>query len=81
MAQILVRNVEEKVKRRIQLRARQHGWSMEEELRAILRSAAHEDEARSGGLGTEIAHAFADADFEVEISELRGYTIKPPSFK
>lgn len=81
MAQILVRNVEEKVKRRIQLRARQHGWSMEEELRAILRSVAQEDEVASDGLGTEIARAFADADFKVEIPELRGYGMKPPSFK
>ena len=39
MAQLVVRNIENAVKTRLQLRARRHGHSMEEEAREILRSA------------------------------------------
>ena len=44
MAQILVRNIEQDVKTRLQRRAQRHGRSMEEEVREILRNAAHEPE-------------------------------------
>ena len=55
MAQLVVRNLEDGVKARLQRRARRNGRSMEEEVRDILRNAAHEPEKPSGGLGTEIA--------------------------
>ena len=42
MAQILVRNIEQSVKTRLQLRAKRHARSMEEEVREILRNAVHE---------------------------------------
>ena len=53
---------------------------MEEEVRDILRNAAHEAEKPSGGLGSEIAALFAGKGLTSEIPELRGYTIKPPTF-
>jgi plasmid stability protein len=80
MAQIVVRKLEEGVKSRLQRRARRNGRSMEEEVRDILRSAANEPEKASGGLGTEIAALFAGKGLTCDISELRGYTIKPPTF-
>src|SRR5438876_1020236 len=40
MGQILVRNLEDSVKRKLQRRAARHGRSMEEEVRDILRAAA-----------------------------------------
>jgi plasmid stability protein len=81
MAQLVVRNIENGVKDRLQRRARRHGHSMEEEVRDILRSAVKEAELPSGGLGTEISSLFAESGLNSDIPELRGYQIKPPSFK
>jgi plasmid stability protein len=81
MAQLVVRNIENGVKARLQRRARRHGHSMEEEVRDILRSAVKEAELPSGGLGTEISSLFAESGLNSDIPELRGYQIKPPSFK
>ena len=59
MAQLVVRNIENNVKARLQRRARRNGRSMEEEVRDILRAAVHKDEEKSEfGLGTEIAALF-----------------------
>ncbi len=55
MAQLVVRNIEAEVKSRLQLRAKRHRRSLEEEIRNILRNAAREEGAPHGGLGTEIA--------------------------
>jgi plasmid stability protein len=81
MAQFVVRNLESGVKTRLQRRARRHGHSMEEEVREILRSAVHEDEARSGGLGTEIAGLFRKTGLKAGIPELRGHAITPADFE
>ena len=81
MAQFVVRNLEGGVKTKLQRRARRHGRSMEEEVREILRSAVHEDEAPSGGLGTEIAALFTKAGLKAEIPELRGHAIRPADFE
>ena len=80
MAQLVVRNLEEEVKARLQSRAKRHGCSLEELVRDILRDAA-KDERPTGGLGSEIAARFRDVGFEEgEIVELRGYTIEPATF-
>ncbi len=80
MAQIVVRKIEEGVKTRLQRRARRNGRSMEEEVREILRSAVHEPKKPEIGLGTEIASLFAGKGLTRDIPELRGYTLKPPTF-
>jgi plasmid stability protein len=81
LAQFVVRNLENAVKNRLQRRAKRHGRSMEEEVREILRNAANQEEAPSGGLGTELAALFAKTGLTTEIAELRGHNIKPPSFE
>jgi plasmid stability protein len=82
MAQLLVRNLENAVKTRLQRRARRNGRSMEEEVRVILRAAVHKDEnTPTGGLGTEISKIFAKRGLDRPIQELRGYTIEPPTFE
>ena len=80
MAQLVVRNLEDPVKLRLQRRARRNGRSMEEEVRDILRNAVNEPDVPAGGLGTEISALFAKAGLESDISELRGHEIKPASF-
>jgi plasmid stability protein len=80
MAQLVVRNLEDSVKTRLQRRARRHGRSMEAEVRDILRAAAHEPEKPSGGLGTEIANLFRGKGYDFEVAELRGYPVRPATF-
>jgi len=51
MAQIVVRNIEEDVKKQLKQPAAQHGWSMEEEVRQILRNAIRIAEPQAVKLG------------------------------
>ena len=81
MAQLVVRNLENTVKTRLQRRARRHGRSMEEEAREILRNAVQKDEGASGGLGSEIAALFAKIGIDSGIRELRGHHVVPASFE
>jgi antitoxin FitA len=81
MAQILVRNIENGVKTRLQRRARRNGRSMEEEVRDILRSAINKEEnTPAGGLGTKIAKLFPKSGPDFKIEELH-FEIKPPIFE
>ena len=81
MAQLVVRNIENGVKARIQRRAKRNGRSMEEEVREILRAAVHREETTpAGGLGTEISKIFAKHGLDSPIPELR-FEIKPPTFE
>jgi antitoxin FitA len=77
MAQFVVRNLEDEVKAALQRRARAHGWSMEEEVRRILRRAILEPEATPGGLGSRMAARFADVGLDQPLPELRGQDIEP----
>ncbi len=79
MAQLVVREIENGVKERLQRRARRNGRSMEEEARDILRNAVRED-LPAGGLGAEISGLFAKAGIDFDIPELRGHEIKPARF-
>jgi antitoxin FitA len=78
MAQILVRDIEDDIKERLQRRAARHGHSMEAEIRDILRDVVKEDISPAGGLGTEIATLFKGIGLQEgeEIPELRGYSVK-----
>jgi antitoxin FitA len=84
MAQILVRNLEDRLKGRLQRRAKRHGRSMEEEAREILRNALHEEEIPKRRLGSEIAALFSGQGIGLEkgeeIPELRGYPVRPATF-
>lgn len=78
MAQIVVRNIENELKERLQGRAAQHGRSMEAEVRDILRDAVNHDQKPKGGLGTDAARLFAGIGLKPseEICELRGFGLK-----
>ena len=82
MAQLVVRNLEDEVKRKLQRRARRHGRSMEEEVRDILRNAADKEEAAaSGNLGSKISALFHGLGWDKDIPELRGHPVRPISFE
>lgn len=59
MASITIRNLDETLKRRLRVRAAEHGRSMEEEVRDILRAAVGGAEP-VGDLGTRIHRRFAE---------------------
>jgi len=80
MAQLVVRNLEQAVKVRLQRRAKRNGRSMEEEVREILRNAANAVEKPSPGLGTQIAALFKGKGYDFEVKELRGYPVIPAKF-
>lgn len=81
MAQLVVRNLEESVKQRLQRRAARHARSMEEEVRDILRSAVSAEEAPLPPLGSRIKARFSRAGLDTEIAELRGQKARAVSFK
>jgi antitoxin FitA len=80
MGQILVRKIDDTLKRKLQRRAERHGHSMEEEVRDILRNAVKEEGKSEKGLGTRIAERFKGIGLTEPIQELRGFTIKPLKF-
>ena len=67
MAQLIVRNLDDDVKERLQQRARRHGRSTEEEVRSILRQAVLADERSDVPLGTRLAGRFAGAGLTAEL--------------
>ena len=83
MAQILVRNLENEVKTRLQRRAKRNGRSMEEEVREILRDAAKNERNQRKGLGTEIAELFRGIGLKPgeEIEELHDIKLQIPDFE
>ena len=85
MAQILVRNVEDPLKARLQRSAKRHGRSMEAEAREILRNALREEESPKRGLGSEIVALFSGQGIGLEegeeILEIRGMRMEIPDFE
>lgn len=80
MAQILVRQIDDDVKERLQQRARRHGRSTEEEVREILRNAVRAERGEPAALGSRIAARFADVGLDDDIPELRGEPVRPAVF-
>lgn len=81
MAQLVVRNLEEVVKVRLQRRANRHGQSMEEEVRDILRNAVRVEESAPAPLGSRLRDRFAGIGLDEDIAELRGQKARAAAFK
>ena len=80
MATITVRNLEEDLKRRLRVRAAEHGKSMEEEVRDILRSALEQEPARGKDIVSIIrAHVEPLGGVELELPP-REPIREPPRF-
>lgn len=77
MAQLLVRQLDDDVKAKLQRRARRHGRSTEEEVREILGNAVKDEGAPRRALGSRLAARFAGIGLRQEIPELRGQTAQP----
>lgn len=77
MAQIVVRNLEDEVKEKLQRRARLHGRSIEEEVRDILRSAVRDETRPPEPLCKRLRRLFSEIGLEEDIPELRGQAARP----
>jgi len=83
MAQILVRNLDDRLKTRLQRRAKRNGRSMEAEAREILSDALKLDQkAPAVGFGTASVALFSGSGVYLDepIREWRGNPLKPISF-
>jgi plasmid stability protein len=82
MAQLIVRNLDDEVKQRLVERARRHGHSMEQEVRAILRDAVADGmkAAPDVGLGTRLAAHFAEHRLDFELPEFGAEEAQPARF-
>ena len=81
MAQLLVRNLDDDVKAKLQERARRHGRSTAEEVREILRNSVRDDAPKEEPLGTRLRALFKDVALEEPIPEWRGYPVRPAEFE
>jgi plasmid stability protein len=83
MAQILVRKLEERIRTRLEQRARRNGRSMEEEAREILRNALKDEEPPKAGFGTASAALFGGSGVYLDepIPEIRGMRLEIPNFE
>lgn len=77
MAQLVVRNLDDDVKSKLQRRARLHGRSTEEEVREILRNAVKDRTRAPVSLGSRLAARFSRLGLTQDIPELRGQPARP----
>ena len=80
MAQILIRQLDDDTKAKLQRLARQNGRSTEEQVREILRNAVRNVDSRPGRLGSRIASRFKGSGLTEDIPELRGQPVQPARF-
>jgi plasmid stability protein len=80
MAQLIVRNLEEAVKRKLKRRAARHGHSMQQEVGNILRDAVKHEGRNRKRFGTAAVELFRGIGLEEPIQELRDYLIRPAIF-
>jgi plasmid stability protein len=81
MAQLVVRQLDDDVKEKLQRRASQHGCSTEEEVREILRNAVRSDGSTGTPLGSRIAARFSRVGLVKPIPELRGQSVRSADFE
>jgi plasmid stability protein len=81
VAQILIRQLDDDTKSKLQRLARQHGRSTEEEVRDILRNAVRTVDDTPRRLGSRIASRFTRVGLTREIPELRGQSVRPAQFE
>ena len=81
MAQVVVRQLDEDVKEKLQRRARRHGRSTEEEIREILRNAVRSEGSIRMPLGSRIAARFRRVGLDEAIPEFRGQSARPAKLK
>jgi antitoxin FitA len=82
MAQILIRNLDERVKVRLQRRAKRNGRSMEAEAREILTNGSLAEKSPPVGFGSATVALFSGSGVYLDepIKEIRGMKMQMPNF-
>ena len=80
MAQLIVRNLDDGVKEKLQRRAARRRRSLEAEVRDILAAAVAGSESGERALGSRIARRFARLGGDLDVRELRGQSARPARF-
>jgi plasmid stability protein len=80
MTPLVIENLEDELRIKLVDLARDHGRSVEEEVRGILRDALVVHPAMGPNLGSRIAACFAGRGLEQEIPEFRGQLVEPLTF-
>jgi len=78
MATMTIRNLDDNLKARLRVRAAQHGKSMEEEARDILRAALSAETNAAGDLGAAIRARFA-ASGGVDLPDVEREPMREPA--
>jgi antitoxin FitA len=82
MAQLVVRDLEDDMKTRLQNHAARHDRGLEAEVRGILRDAAKDEATPKAALGTRIASRFAELHLnEEELPAPPRQRLSPMSFE
>jgi len=81
MASLTIRKLDEKTKTRLRVRAAQHGRSMEEEARTLLRVALADDVVGAGNLADAIRTRFRRLGGVELLLPTRQPTREPPRFR
>ena len=82
MASITVRDLDDSLKARLRIQSAQHGHSMEEEVRQILRRALS-GKVEQLGLGTRLSERFSELDGLTDLEDIhvtRSLPRTPPNF-
>lgn len=77
---MVVRDLEADVKTRLQRRAKQHGRSMEAEVRHILQQVVTTEDRSVRKLGSKITERFRANGLTDDLPELRGHAAEPADF-
>ena len=80
MSSITVRNLDEAVKNALRLRAARHGWSMEQEVRQILRQTVLPEQLEATSFAERVNSRFAGLNVESLSAPARQPARKPPGF-
>ncbi|WP_459558267.1 hypothetical protein [Lacunimicrobium album] len=81
MADLLVTNLDDKIREKLESMALARGMSVEETAKKLLASLVEVPPGSSKGLGTRISSLFRNVGFEEgEIQELRGCQARPAEF-
>lgn len=78
MTNMIIANIDDNIKSRLQKRAEKHGRSLEEEVKEILRIALSENNEHSLNLVTMIEQRFANLE-EFELPEIKREPIRTVS--
>lgn len=79
MTSITVRNLDESIKAGLRLRAARHGWSMEQEVRQILRQTVAPEQLSAISVAEQINQRFAGLQAEALTLPARVQVRTPPT--